>query len=337
MKRIFFNWPYKLAALAIAFLVWFLVTTDETTIAQRGLLVPLTIEGIEANQVVVGVPEFVEVTVSGPDARVNALRPESFDALLNLRGANGEFERPVIINIQQGLTLVRVNPSEIIGIIETVTVRTVPVQVSLLGEPPENVAVDVVVEPERINVRGRTAPLTDVAYAVAPVPIQEGTHQVSLYASNASGLPVREVTPEPATITVHVTTERTLSTRTVPVAFDPPDVSPLRLEASSLNHDEVTVAGPRAELETLEQVPVTTTLPNGPLEEGSYTLYTTPQLPEGVSMLEPVLVTLQLAEPEPEPETEETPRDAVDTEDAVEPAVVSAEPDSEDPELESEP
>lgn len=330
MRRLFFNWPYKLAALAIAFLIWFFVSTDDTTIAQRGLLVPLTIEGIAENQVVVGVPEFVEITVSGPDTRVNALRPESFDALLNLHGTNGEFERPVTVNIQQGLTLVRVNPSEVIGIIETVTVRSIPVQVALLGETPEDVTVDARVEPESVNVRGQTGPLADVAFAVAPVPLQEGDHQVNLYASTASGLPVRDVTVEPSTVTVRVTAEATLSTRTLPVVFEPPDVSPERLESFSLSQDTVTVAGPRALLDTLEQVPLTVTLPDPPLEAGSYTLYTTPRLPDEVATLEPLLVTLQLTEAEPEFEPEEgagTVPETVPTE--AGPEAAELEPDTE--------
>jgi YbbR domain-containing protein len=325
MRRLLFNWPYKLAALAIAFLIWFFVSTDETTIAQRGLLVPLTIEGIAENQVVVGVPEFVEITISGPDTRVNALRPESFDALLNLREANGEFERPVTVNIQQGLTLVRVNPSEVIGIIETVTVRSIPVQVALLGEPPENVTFDVVIEPESVNVRGQTAPLAEVAFATAPVPPQEGTHQVNLYPSNASGLPVRDVTLEPNAVTVHVTTETTLSTRTLPVILELPDVSPYDLESVTLHQDSVTVAGPRDQVETLERVPTTVTLPDGPLEADRYTLYATPQLPDDVATLEPLLVTLQLADPEPEPDGE---AEAEPDTDAAEGSPEDAEPES---------
>ncbi len=278
----------------LALVLWYFVSTDETVIVQRSLLVPLQVEGLGPGQIAIGIPEVVEVTVSGPDTRVNALRAESFDAILSLRGAEGEFERPVTINMQQGLNLVRVVPTEVIGIIESEREKVVPVDVALRGRGPNDTYLRPRPSTEEVRVRGRAEPLASVVVAIAPVPAEAGEHRVILYPSDANGKPVREVVVEPNEITVSIESEPVLHRREVPVTLDPLEVRSLVVLEATLEPSVLEVAGPRAALEQLESVTARAALPTNALRSGRYTLEARPLLPEGVYALGELRVSLEV-------------------------------------------
>ncbi len=307
LGRLLEHWPQKLAALGLAVLFWFFVSTDETVITQRSLLVPLTTLGVSASQVAVGVPDTVEVTVSGPGPRMDALRGENVDAVLDLRGAENAFQRSVNVFPPQGLTLVRVNPSEVIGFVETRGSKSVPVRVAYVAAegatggaaPAENILVTPLVSPSEVTVRGRTGTLEEVTAALAVVRDEGGVDGNSIsaapYAIDASGLPVEGVVLESAEVRVSLHRDPVLHTRTVPLTFTLPDASPLTIEESTLSRAEVTLAGPEALLNGVAEVTATVepaTLPTAP---GGYTLPLTLALPEGVAALAPPVVTLRLA------------------------------------------
>jgi YbbR domain-containing protein len=294
VRRLINNWPQKLGALILALVLWYFVSTDETVIVQRSLLVPLQVEGLRPGQIAIGIPEVVEVTVSGPDARVNALRAESFDAILSLRNAEGEFERPVTINMQQGLNLVRVVPTEVIGLIESEREKVVPVDVALRGGTPPDTHLRLVPSAQEVRVRGRADPLEAVVVAMAPVPAEAGEHRVMLYPADANGKPVREVVVEPNEITVTVESEPVLHRREVPVVLEAPDVRPLLLIEAALEPSLLEVVGPREALEQLETVTARATLPTNALRSGRYTLEARPLLPEGVYALGELRAVLEV-------------------------------------------
>ena len=317
LGRVLEHWPQKLAALGLAVLFWFFVSNDETVITQRSLLAPLTTLGVSANQVAVGVPERVEVTVSGPGPRVDALRGENLDAVLDLRGAENAFERSVNVFPPQGLTLVRVNPNEVVGFVETRGSKSVPVRVAYVkdmaaagwatgGGAPADVLVTPRTTPEAVTVRGRAGTLQEVTAALAIVDdgvgdgvsaggAGETSVNVAPYAVDASGLPVEGVVLEPAEVSVTLSREPVLHTRTLPLTFTLPDTSPLTIEESTLSQREVTLAGPDELLDSVTGVTATVEPATLPAAPGGYTLPLTLGLPEGVSALDPPTVTLRLA------------------------------------------
>ena len=61
------------------------------------------------------------------------LRPENFEAVLDLTGISGEFSRELVIIAPQGITVDEVSPAEASGTVETITSKVVPVEVALLG------------------------------------------------------------------------------------------------------------------------------------------------------------------------------------------------------------
>jgi YbbR domain-containing protein len=126
------HWPQKLTAFIIAIFLWLFVTTEQITTSQRSFLVPLTIIGLTNNQLATGVPDVVEVGVSGESNRIDALRAENIEAILDLSNVSSDFARPVRVSPPQGINLLRRNPSEVIGTVETRTQRTIAVTPSFL-------------------------------------------------------------------------------------------------------------------------------------------------------------------------------------------------------------
>ena len=201
--------PLKLGALLLATIFWFFVSTDDALLAQRTLRAPLHTEGLSDAQTVPGLPERVTVRLSGPSSRLSALNPDGLDVVLNLRGVTGEFERDVRVFPPQGITVVRVNPNEFIGTVETRVQKEVPVQVITLGAPAADTVLETRSDPAVVQVEGTEAQLERVTQVLAPHdPAAEDTDtadtatNVKPYAADAAGEPVTGVTVVPEQVGV---------------------------------------------------------------------------------------------------------------------------------------
>jgi len=287
-RRLVDHWPRKLGALAAALFVWLIVATDATTTAQRSLLVPLVVEGLDADRLAVGLPERVEVTVSGASSRIDRLRPESFDAVLDLTDVVGEFQVEVSIAPPQGIVLERVAPSEVIGALESVAVAEVPVRVTVAGAlgPDERLAATA--SPNTAQVRGRAAIVERVVAVVVPVAAEDArtalATTVAPYAVDATGRPVLDVTVAPDRVAVTIAVEPVRVERRVPLAV----VAPTAAGWSGLQDapPNVLVTGPATTLDALAVVEAVVQLPTEIPAGGRYTRPLTLALPAGVFALE---------------------------------------------------
>ena len=289
-------WPQKLGALVLASLIWMFVSVNDTSITQRSLFVPISVDGLPSSSVATGLPEFVEVTVTGASGQVDRLRPDNFQAVLDLEGQSGPFEEPITVLSPQGVELRRVNPSDVIGTVEAVTEKTVPVDVVLIGTGPSDVKVMTTVQPTEVMVRARSSTLAQVARVLAPVRPSPGERPITPFAVNTAGLPVGGVEIQPNEIQVAVSEEPVLITRDVPVDLDTPALPGFTVTAG-LDQPEVRLIGPPSILNALESVPATVSLQTEEPEAGSYTLPVTLQLPEGVQALGTVAATVRLSRP----------------------------------------
>jgi YbbR domain-containing protein len=300
IKRLTNHWPRKLGALALATMVWFFVATDDAAITQRTLLVPVSVEGLGPNQVAVGVPELVEVTVSGQAARVEALRAEGLYVFLDLRGVAGAFDRPVRVLPPQGVSLVRAIPTEVIGLVEAVVSKSVPVRIALFAGVPGDAVFSVQAEPATVTVEGQSQQVARVVAASALDEGRAGSRVVRLYPVDSLGQPVGGVVTSPAEATVTIAEEPVLHSRVVSLTVAIPEVSPFVVEDSSLSHERITVIGSRQAVLALTAVEGVVEAPTA-LQPGiRYTLRVRPLLPDGVEAVDEVYLSLQVAATTPE-------------------------------------
>lgn len=296
MKRILNHWPQKLAALLVAMLLWLFVNTDETTTSQITLSVPLTIEGLESNQLTTGIPEQVEITVSGPSPRIDTLRPESIDAILNLRGASDSFEQSIRVFPPQGLVLQEVRPSVIIGTIETKVNETVPVTIAPIGQPPTDTRLIAEPQTQNVTATGRAQQVERVRQAVGVVQMASDANSARLYPADDTGQLVSNVSLSPSEVEVRFREQPILHTKRVPVELTLPDLDALRVAEQSLSQDTLRIAGPAEPLGSLDTIPATVEFATSTLIPGRYTLDVRPILPSGVIALDSLRVTLRLVE-----------------------------------------
>ena len=294
-QRLGRNWPTKLAAVGIAFLLWLFVTNSSTTTTQRGLLLDLVVEGVAQDQVAVGLPTTVAVSVSGPSSRINRLTTDMLRATLDLNELSGAFEQPITVQAPQEIDVESVEPALVVGFLESITSSSLAVQVALSGERPAGALLDVTVEPTNVTLTGRSQVLDDVQRALAVAPATGGG-SATVIALDASGKPVQGVSIEPPTVTVGVTTRAALVTKEVRIDLTRPNAA--NLSDVSLSTALVAVAGPEPALEELDSITATVDAPTGDVEPGRYTLPVRLDLPEGVVALTSPTVTLQyLREP----------------------------------------
>lgn len=277
------NWPQKLGALVLALVMWFFITTSSVSTTQRSLLVPLVVEGVIANQVAVGVPPSVEVSLSGPSARINRLRQENITATLDLDGLSGDFQQEVSVQPPQGVTLVNVSPSDVIGFIATVTTRTLSVTPGLTGTLPADVFLSASAEPDAVTITGRSELLQRVARVMVFVPAHQGSASGRPIAVDADGVPVTDVSIAPDTVTLNVTAEPALARKTVPLELEP--ATDPSLTEVTLDQPKVDLVGPAAALAPIEAVKATVDPLTGTPEPGRYTVPVRLDLPAGVAAL----------------------------------------------------
>lgn len=290
LQRLARNWVPKLASVVIAFLIWLFVTSSSASLTERSMFLPLNVDGVEEGFVPVGLPDSVAVSVSGPSLRVDRLTPEMLRAYLDLTGESGEFTAQVRVQAPQDIRVQRIEPAEVIGLLETITTSTLAVTVALTGDLPAGMLATASAEPASVTLTGRTQSLDRVARVLAFAPAVGGG-VARLVAVDANGVPVPDVEFSPANVTVSVATRPALVTREVEVDLQRPDVPDLG--AVTLNQPRVTVAGPPDVVDALEVVTGTVDAPTGPVDPGRYTLPVRLALPEGVVAMQTPTATLQ--------------------------------------------
>jgi YbbR domain-containing protein len=293
------NAPRKLGALLLAVLVWIVVTTDNETIAQRSLLVPIAVDGVSAEAVVVGLPQFAEVAISGPAARVDRLRPENIEAILDLTGVAGDFQVQVVVAPPQGISLERVVPNEVIGIVEAVVRTRVPVIASVMGELGPDLRGRLSVSPESAEVSGRAALVARAAAIAVPIPVSELERGNGLNAAgfvvDANGRPLPDVSIDVGAFSLSWDLEPVWLTKRLPLSLAP--LASDRWDDLGGAPESVLVVGLASRVAELEVLVADVELPTGERDEGRYTLVLRPRLPEAVVIAEPVTLSARYTPP----------------------------------------
>jgi len=140
MSRI---WPFrhfglKLLSVALAVLLWIVVSGEETV--ERGLRVPLELQQAPAGLELMGdVPATVDVRVRGASGTLSRVGPGDIVAVLDLHGAQAGRRlfplTPEQVRTPFGVEVVQVTPSTIAMAFEASASRQIPVMPAVDGRP----------------------------------------------------------------------------------------------------------------------------------------------------------------------------------------------------------
>lgn len=304
VSDLFKRWPQKLAALVLAVFVWFFVNVNDTNISQRGLIIPLEIEGLSEEETASGYPSVVNVSISGPSNLVDNLKEERLNATLDLTDVTGEYQQQIEILVPQGVVLEEYTPQEVSGTVESVVTKTVPVQIALLGKENRDDLLNPTFSQESVKVRGLNSVVERVTRVVGTAQGNESEQAVQLFAVDETGQPVTDtsLSIDPASVTVELIETPVMHIKTVPIEVTQPETEPLLLESFSLSQPTLSVAGPKETLSKLSSLSGTVEFATGELAAGEYTLEVVPELPESVAALATVSAQLVLSAPPESPD-----------------------------------
>ncbi len=297
------NWPVKIAAVVAAGVLWWVASNDAVTTIQRSLLVDLEVVGVDEDEVPVGVPARVEVIVTGPSDRMDALQASDIDAELDVTGVDGPFERLIDARAPRDLRVVGVIPTEVIGRLEAVRSASFAV-LPMVQSPSGDLSWTLrLVSPVDAIVEARDPVLArvDSVFAVIAtdasdlVPGQTMTMQVPLVAVDADGRPVEETTVLPAVATVEIEIQVRLERRLVPVRVRPP---PEGVSVGALTPDALTITGLASTLADVTDVVASVPELTQSLPPGVYAVPLELALGEGISVSQAVVAELTVLETE---------------------------------------
>jgi len=219
------NWPLKIAALALATLLYAgLALSEEADVFREQI--PIFPENQPEDAVLLTpTADLVVTSVSYVETRsVGPLSPDDFRATIDLSTvdpAGGPQSVPVRVHpLVPGIVVTEVNPQRVQVDLDPLVEATVPVIVDL-GPPPANAEIGTVaVQPETVTVRGGQSVVEQVAGARATIPLDatglDFRGDVEVIPIDRDGRELRvDVTPERVSVAVPVITA--LRQRTLPV------------------------------------------------------------------------------------------------------------------------
>ena len=224
LLRLVHNWPLKLAAVGLATLLYGGLVVSQSTSTLPGLAIPIEVQGYPSDSfLLTTIDPVTEIRYFAPTG-VRPI-PSDFEASIDISGlqpGSGRQRVPVrVVSIDERITVVGVQPSEVTVDLDRLGSKTVDVIVDS-GQTPSGLELgDPVVEPTRVEVSGPASVITRVASVRATVIIQPSgidvDQDIDLVAIDELGEAVGQVDVEPraAHVTIPVFSDR--ETRTLPV------------------------------------------------------------------------------------------------------------------------
>jgi YbbR domain-containing protein len=212
MRRI---WPFrhiglKLLSLAMALLLWLVVSGEETV--ERGLRIPLELQQFPANlELQSEPPANVDVRVRGSSGALSRISAGDVIAVLDLHGATAGRRlfriTPEQVRVPFGVAVVQVNPASVALVFEQSVARQVMVTPDVEGKPaPGFMLGKVTVDPALVDIVGPESSVKRVAEAITESVMIAGARD-TVTETVAVGLQdpaVRLRAPRPATVTVQI-------------------------------------------------------------------------------------------------------------------------------------
>ena len=303
MRRI---WPFrhiglKLLSLALALLLWMVVSGEETV--ERGLRVPLELQQVPAGLELLGdVPATVDVRVRGASGVLSRVGPGDIVAVLDLHSAQSGRRlfplTPDQVRTPFGVEVVQVMPSTIAMAFEHSASRQVPIVPAVDGRPaPGYVVGPLTAEPKSVDVIGPESAVKR-ATEVLTEPVSVAGASEAVRASVILGLEdpsLRLKTARSATVTVQIVPaplERVLRNRPVHLRNLGPNLDAQALPATV----DIGLRGSREALNRVDVDDIVAYIDLAGLGSGQYslTVHADSSREAGVTHIEPASVQVRI-------------------------------------------
>jgi YbbR domain-containing protein len=197
----------RMLALVIAVALWFVAASDtntRTTSTLEERVVPATVkqEGVSISLVPVTRLGDVEVRLRVPGG-TNI--PDRLDAYVDLTGRRaGEHRVPVHVNVPPRFSLISISPDTVTVRLERSTMRTLPVELAVVGLPPGVTLITGTPDPPTTVISGAETRVNRVARVLATVTYDPSvvTYTAMLRPIDSAGLDVNELMLRPKQVKV---------------------------------------------------------------------------------------------------------------------------------------
>jgi len=214
----FFHWIANnlstlLLSLLLATVVWVTaVVTSDPNEVETTKPIPIETVGLSTNMLIIGeVPEYTRITLEAPKSIWGKINSDTnlIRAWIDYSGLEaGEHTIPINVEINANpYKLIGMDPSEVSVLLEPLQTKTIPVQVTVIGEPPLGYKKEPVqVMPEVVTVSGPESAVSRVSQAKVSLDVsgasQTVTANLDVEIVDSSGAPVEGVAVDPQTVTV---------------------------------------------------------------------------------------------------------------------------------------
>ena len=175
------EWPLRLASLALAAGLWFVIAGRQT--AERGLAVPVELRNVPRELELTGdAVNTVDVRVRASPGLIDSLDPGKVLATIDLAGAL-EGERivqlaPSQIQVPFGFRVVKITPSLLTLNLESTQRKAVPVRPRVIGRPASGYEVaELLSEPAEVRIAGPRSRVQEIESAFTEPISVDGANQ----------------------------------------------------------------------------------------------------------------------------------------------------------------
>jgi YbbR domain-containing protein len=154
------NWPLKLLALSLAFILWLTLIPEEKILSEKILSVPLETRNIPPDVELVEKPSsMIEVTLRAPNRLLGEVSTSDVQAILNLERATVNQEdyplNPSMVRVPPDAKVVRIFPNKVHLKLEKSKAVWMEVSPIIIGKAKEGFTIDKIeLVPAKVLVRG---------------------------------------------------------------------------------------------------------------------------------------------------------------------------------------
>ncbi len=198
------NIIFKILALVLAVILWFLVVGEER--AEVGLTIPLELVNMPRDMIVVNnLPQGIDIRVNGPRSLIRSLTTRNLSKSLDLSNTRaGTITYSISsegIRLPRGVAVTRIHPTQVVVVLQKQIKKMIPVRARVIGRPASGYEVESVrIRPEEVEVSGSEEVIKDLEN-LSTKPVDIGGRQESL---------VQEVNLDFRSLQIHLSRNQTV-------------------------------------------------------------------------------------------------------------------------------